>query len=145
MATVFLTGYEGETLDAFLAKLESNDVSAVIDIRELPLSRKNGFSKSSLAETLDSSGVAYYHLPELGSPSELRKELRATHNYRTFFAEYRSHIRSEGSIVDHLAKIVSQEDAPALLCFEKYTHLCHRTIVADELKRRYPKLNLISL
>lgn len=145
MATVFLTGYEGDTLDTFLEKIEDNGITAVIDIRELPLSRKSGFSKFSLEEALSSNGVAYYSFRELGSPSELRKELRMTHDYLSFFTEYRNYIHTEDGIVDNLANIVTQEDAPALLCFEKNTHLCHRTIVADELKRKYPRLNLISL
>ena len=43
MKKIYLTGYEAETIEEFLKKLKDNKVTTVIDIREKPLSRKNGF------------------------------------------------------------------------------------------------------
>ncbi|WP_317134813.1 DUF488 family protein [Rhodoferax lithotrophicus] len=46
--TLFTLGYEGLVLDAFIARLQAAQVKTVVDVRELPLSRKKGFSKISI-------------------------------------------------------------------------------------------------
>jgi len=47
--TLFTLGYEGLTIEAFIARLQAAQVKTVVDVRELPLSRKKGFSKSASA------------------------------------------------------------------------------------------------
>jgi uncharacterized protein (DUF488 family) len=49
---LFTVGYEGESLESFLSTLRSNYINYLIDVREVPLSRKKGFSKTALSETL---------------------------------------------------------------------------------------------
>jgi uncharacterized protein (DUF488 family) len=51
MATsqVFTIGYEGRDIDEFVICLKDFNITRLIDVRELPLSRKRGFSKSTLA------------------------------------------------------------------------------------------------
>jgi len=65
---IFTIGYEGATMDAFLATLREAGVEQVIDVRALPLSRRPGFSKNILAATLKDSGIGYIHLKALGTP-----------------------------------------------------------------------------
>ncbi len=65
---VFTIGYEGATMDGFIAALDTAGVRQVIDVRALPLSRRPGFSKSSLAASLAAAGIAYVHLKALGTP-----------------------------------------------------------------------------
>ena len=45
-------------MDEFLAALTRRGSTRVIDVRALPLSRRPGFSKSSLAATLGDAGSA---------------------------------------------------------------------------------------
>ena len=47
--TVFTIGYEGLDIGAFMSLLAEHGIETVVDIRELPLSRKPGFSKKALA------------------------------------------------------------------------------------------------
>ncbi|MGN6808258.1 MAG: DUF488 family protein [Trinickia sp.] len=69
--TVFTIGYEGLDIGAFLSLLGEHGMETVVDIRELPLSRKPGFSKNALASTLNLSGFEYVQgrprLPEAGA------------------------------------------------------------------------------
>lgn len=46
--SLFTFGYEGLTIEAFIARLNEAGVRTIIDVRELPLSRKKGFSKGSV-------------------------------------------------------------------------------------------------
>lgn len=65
---VFTIGYEGATMETFLAALKGAGVRQVIDVRQLPLSRRPGFSKAPLAATLKEHGIGYVHLKALGTP-----------------------------------------------------------------------------
>jgi len=55
--TVFTIGYEGLDIDAFMSLLAEHGIDTVVDVRELPLSRKPGFSKKALANILNISGL----------------------------------------------------------------------------------------
>ena len=81
MKKLFLTGYEKETIDKFLKKLEEANITTIIDIREKPLSRKNGFSKYTLEKLLKAKGISYFHFQDLGSPESLRTKLKEESNY----------------------------------------------------------------
>ncbi|MEN6328638.1 MAG: DUF488 domain-containing protein, partial [Syntrophomonas sp.] len=58
---IYTIGYEGKTVDEFLRVLEKAKISIVIDVRENPNSRKKGFSKKILSETLNNNGIQYRH------------------------------------------------------------------------------------
>ncbi|MEX2317691.1 MAG: DUF488 domain-containing protein [Pirellulales bacterium] len=65
---LFTAGYAGHDLDSFLEKLRNNDIQTVVDIRQNPVSRKKGFSRSRLPEFLSDHGIEYVHVRELGVP-----------------------------------------------------------------------------
>ena len=70
--TLFTIGYEKATFPDFTAALGQAGVELVIDVRDLPLSRKPGYSKRQLAAGLAEAGMAYHHLRALGTPPEGR-------------------------------------------------------------------------
>lgn len=49
---VYTSGYEGKTIDGFVRQLKEHGIALLVDIRELPLSRKPGFSKSAIQAAL---------------------------------------------------------------------------------------------
>ena len=63
---IYTVGYEGLDIDSFLSLLAENDIETVVDVREMPLSRKPGFSKKSLEAVLNLSGREYVHMVALG-------------------------------------------------------------------------------
>lgn len=137
MKQLFTVGYEGAELAAFLATLSRLEIHQVIDVRELPLSRKRGFSKHALADALKAEGIAYTHLRELGDPKPGREAAR-----RGEFAEFRRIYRQ------HLRKVASQDALAtaaalagkcrsSLLCFERDPVNCHRSIIAADLADRW--------
>jgi uncharacterized protein (DUF488 family) len=56
---LFTFGYEGLSIADFIARLTSSGVREVFDVRDLPLSRKRGFSKKSFAAALEAAGISY--------------------------------------------------------------------------------------
>jgi len=74
---IFTIGYEGATVAEFVSALQKAQVERVIDVRALPLSRRPGFSKSSLRAALEEAGIEYLHFKALGTPAEGRAAARA--------------------------------------------------------------------
>jgi len=132
---LFTIGYEKLDQKQFMAHLSNHGVEVVADIRTLPVSRKKGFSKTALRETLNCKGIDYLNYQALGASKELRDELYQSGNYARFFQKYEKNILDK---TDHLADILSfinRGRSVALLCFERNPQKCHRKVVAEEIRK----------
>ena len=135
MADLWTVGYEGRTPDELAALLVANGVRTLVDVRELPLSRRKGFSKRGLAERLARDGVAYEHLRALGSPRDVRHAYRDGGGYEAFAAAYARHLDAHLDAVEHLEALA--RDAPtAILCVERMPEDCHRGILGERMASR---------
>lgn len=126
-------GYEGSTIESFIRALKHDSIDLLIDVRDLPLSRKKGFSKNHLSEALAKHGIQYIHLKGLGDPKEGRLAARAG-NYTLFEKIFGKHLKTEIALKDmeRAAGLVRSYRA-CLMCFERDHERCHRSIVADSL------------
>jgi len=133
MTNLFTIGYEGASLADFLLRLKVAGVDVVVDVRELPLSRRRGFSKNQLADALERCGIGYVHKRELGAPRKIRHELRATGDYTTYFQRFNAYLRTQRAALERL--LDECVGAAVLLCFERDPKECHRSAVARELAK----------
>ncbi len=126
-------GYEGASIPDFIATLKLASIETVVDVRELPLSRRKGFSKKSLSEALRVVGIGYIHLRDLGDPKEGRDAARDG-RFGDFYRIYSKHLRTARAQValTELRGIVASTDA-CLLCYEREPNQCHRSMVAAAL------------
>ena len=69
-------GYENVGVPDFVAALKKAKIKLLIDVREVANSRRAGFSKKSLAASLDEAGIAYIHMKPLGTPKAGREAAR---------------------------------------------------------------------
>jgi len=131
---ILTIGYSGFSLDNFVAVLRDTGVECLFDIRDIPLSRKAGFSKTALREHLASAEIEYRHFRLLGSPRDLRHELRATRDYRPFFRGMRQHLRADDSIAEIGEAIsVARQLRACLMCCCPDWQLCHRKCVVEAI------------
>jgi len=126
-------GYAGRTPEGFLTTLHEAGVRCVIDVRELPLSRKRGFSKSGLQALLKSEGLEYLHQRDLGVPRALRHELKRGLALSDYLASFRERLVQQPASVAALARLASAQPS-CLMCVEAQFQECHRAIVADVLQ-----------
>jgi uncharacterized protein (DUF488 family) len=133
--TVFTIGYEGLDIDAFVALLTEHGIETVVDVRELPLSRKPGFSKKALASVLSVSGLEYVHKVDLGCPKPVRNSYREDGNWKRYTSGFLQHLKTQERAVAELADL-ARTSTCALLCFEADFNFCHRTMVADAVRDR---------
>jgi len=133
---LYTIGYEGAHIGDFIATLKVAGVESIVDIREVPVSRKPGFSKKALASRAEEAGFAYIHLRGLGDLKEGRDAARMGH-YDKFRAIFHEHLRSDQAREELAVAIrVAIDSASCLLCFERDPKHYHRTIVAAEILKR---------
>lgn len=130
---LYTIGYEGRDIESFIEALRRHGIEQLADVRELPLSRKKGFSKTRLAEQLSDHGIEYRHIRELGAPKSIRDPYKSGGPFEEFAAQYRDHLEDQQLPVDALAGM-SHRKTTAVMCFERDHGSCHRLFLADRLK-----------
>lgn len=130
--SIYTIGYEGLDMNDFLALLRQGNVETVVDIRELPLSRKPGFSKNGLHDTLNLHGFEYMHIPELGCPKPVRDQYRADGNWSRYKEKFLQFLALQDDIIAEVAAMATTTNC-ALLCFEADYNYCHRSMVANAM------------
>lgn len=133
--TLFTIGYEGADLDEVIHALCEQQVDEVVDVRFTPISRKRGFSKTSLSRSLAAERIEYSHRREFGCPKSIRQHYHLTGNFAWYAAAYRDTILAiRGRETDDLLRKAAVRRV-CLLCFEKDAQLCHRSLLANEIVR----------
>ena len=131
--TVFTIGYEGLDIDAFMSLLAEHNIDTIVDVRELPLSRKPGFSKKSLANVLNLSGREYIHMVDLGCPKPIRDRYREDGNWKRYTEGFMKYLKTQHDAIAELSTLVASANC-ALLCYEADSNFCHRSMVANAVK-----------
>lgn len=126
---IFTFGYEGLSLAQFFSTLQMNDIECIIDVRQMPLSRKKGFSKNALAESAASHDIDYIHKVALGCPRVIRDQYRLDNDWRNYETHFQTYIETQNEEIDALILHCEQQRC-CLLCFEANALLCHRSLVA---------------
>lgn len=133
MMTIFTVGYEGATQGDVIARLKAAGVQTLVDVRAVAASRRAGFSKTILGESLRAEGIAYVHLRALGTPKAGRDAARKGRvgEMRAIFDD---HLAEPGAQVEleRLRTLVG-ETRVAMLCFEADHAGCHRAVLAERL------------
>lgn len=130
---VFTIGYEGLDIDTFMSLLARHGIETVVDIRELPLSRKPGFSKKALSSALNLSGYEYLHMANLGCPKPVRDRYRKDGEWQHYTEGFLKHLETQKAGVVELSELVSSSNC-ALLCYEADFNFCHRSMVANAVR-----------
>jgi uncharacterized protein (DUF488 family) len=143
-AALYTIGYEGRSVGEVLDALVRANVQRLVDVRELPLSRRRGFSKTRFGETLADVGIEYVHAKPLGNPKDNRDRYRAG-NVEGGVKIYRRHLQngSREALLD-LATSVNGT-VTCLLCFERDHQLCHRAVITESLADLLPSVTISHL
>ena len=129
-------GYQSDTQAGVIARLKAAGVELVIDVRAVASSRKAGFSKTLLGNSLKAEGVDYAHLRPLGTPKAGRDAARAgrVDEMRDIFNAHLDEPDAQLALAQ--ATELATTKRVALLCYEDDPNCCHRQIVAGEIRRR---------
>lgn len=135
MGRVSTIGYEGTSIESFVSTLVAAQITHLVDVRAVPVSRKKGFSKRQLKARLSQEGINYVSLRGLGDPKPGRDAARAG-QYAEFRRIYRAHLHTAEAQTDLTeALALATKTNVCILCYEKNPTECHRSIVAGEMRR----------
>jgi uncharacterized protein (DUF488 family) len=129
-------GYETATLPDVIQRLKAADVEVVIDVRAVASSRKAGFSKTLLCNTLKEAGIDYVHLQKLGTPKPGRDAARAGQidKMHDIFNAHMEEVEPQMQLAQ--AVDIAKARKTALLCYEDDHLGCHRSILADSMQEK---------
>lgn len=128
-------GYERfQRNDEFARCLRKAGVERLIDVRELPISRRKGYAKTALRETLEAAGIEYIHMRALGNPKPFRDLYKAgkTEAGRQQYTRYL--LDQQEDALNELVPLL-REKRTALMCVEHDPMTCHRTVIVEALQK----------
>jgi uncharacterized protein (DUF488 family) len=134
---LYLIGYEKAGLADFLATLARAGIATVVDVRDLPLSRRAGFSKRQLQASVEAVGIRYVHLRALGTPPEGRAANKARQWERFWRIVDDRLATSEAELALEMLAAIAAAAPTCLLCYEADWHICHRRRVGEILSARH--------
>jgi hypothetical protein len=117
---------------AFAQHLSDAGVERLVDVRELPISRRPGYAKTALTQAMVEVGIEYVHIKALGNPKpyrDLYKSGRINEGRRC----YEHYLLTEGR--EALINLVPllRDKRSALMCVEHDPTTCHRTVIVEAL------------
>jgi uncharacterized protein (DUF488 family) len=132
---VYTIGHSNQPLDRFLAALNAHTIRLVIDVRRFPVSRRHPhFSGARLQPALQTDGIDYTHVPDLGGHRVPRPD---SHNtaLRDAFRGYADYMET-AAFSDAVARMLAgaADRRIAVMCAERDWRDCHRGLIADYLK-----------
>ncbi len=130
--TLFTIGYESKSFEMFSGILLSQGVKRVVDVREIPNSRKSGFSSDILNSGLRAVDIEYLSLTGLGSSRKMRSELHVKNDFARFRNTYTDYLETRSEDLNSLV-ILALGKPTALMCYESEPSECHRSIIAGRL------------
>lgn len=145
---VLTIGHSTHPIEEFIALLQANGVTRVVDVRTVPRSRHNPqFNLTSLPESLGNVAVGYVHLPGLGGLRHTHADSVNTGWRNTSFRGYADYMQTAEFRESLEAMIrLAYEDRIVLMCAEAVPWRCHRSLIADALLvRGIPAEDIMSL
>jgi len=131
---LFTIGHSNVPIERFVALLQQAGVTALVDVRSVPLSRRfPWFSKNNLARALARESIDYLSMGDVfgGRPRDQRL-------YRDGVADYEA-MANEPQYLDGLARLTAEASRSrvCLMCAEREPLDCHRCLlVARSLAER---------
>lgn len=143
-------GVYGFDRDSFLAALEAAGVELLLDVRQRRGVRGSEYAWANakrLQEALAAAGIGYSHLKELAPTTEMRQLQYAADERLGEGKRSRTHLAPE-YVERYSAEVLDRVDldpvvrwigdsAATLLCVERDPEACHRSLVAERLRREH--------
>lgn len=118
---------------AFAQHLSDAGVERLLDVRELPISRRRGYAKSALSQAMAGVGIEYLHLKALGNPKPFR-DMYKSGRVDEGRQRYEEHLltKRRDALRDLLPLL--RDKRSALMCVEHDPRTCHRTVIFETLR-----------
>lgn len=143
---LFTIGFTKKSAKQFFETLRRAGVKKLVDVRLNNTSQLSAFAKKDdlayFAEAL--CGISYDHVPILAPNQELLDSLKKR---KGSWAEYENGflaLMRERGAIEKLERSLFEEPC-CLLCSEATPEHCHRRLVAEAIRKRWPDVEVVHL
>ena len=140
---LFTIGFTKKSAETFFTRLQKAGVRRLVDVRLNNVSQLAGFTKKEDLKYFSKAicGIDYVHLPELAPTAEILDPYKKQKNgdwalYERQFLDLMRSRRIEESVPREIL------DGACLLCSEGKPDHCHRRLVAEYLKEKWPDIEI---
>jgi uncharacterized protein (DUF488 family) len=128
-------GHSTRTIEEFVRLLQAHAVTRVVDVRTVPRSRHNPqFNRDTLPASLQSAGIGYTHMAELGGLRHTTRDSVNTGWRNASFRGYADYMQTAEfyGAIEQLIQLMKR-DRIAVVCAEALPWRCHRSLIGDAL------------
>jgi uncharacterized protein (DUF488 family) len=140
--TCFGIGYERISSQELCDLLKEQRVLHVVDVRQSAWSHRPEYRKKTLEECLRRNGIRYTHLAEAGNP--FRPRAGEQREFASCRRDYARHIAGKPEVLAMVRQLAA-DDRIALLCYERDSSQCHRSVIVSQVRRSAGKLRYVDL
>jgi len=131
----YTIGHSTRSLEEFLGLLQAQGIELLLDVRTVPRSGRNPqFNSDTLPQVLQSAGIEYRHLAELGGLRKPRPDSANLGWRNSSFRGFADYMQSEAF---RAALVSLRQEAErrviCLMCAEALPWRCHRSLIGDAL------------
>jgi uncharacterized protein (DUF488 family) len=141
---IFTIGFTKKTAEDFFGRLKASGARRLVDVRLNNVSQLAGFAKRDdlrfFAQAI--CGIAYVHRPDLAPTQPMLDQYKKQGGAWEAYAPRFTALIQERQI-EHIDRDLL--DGACLLCSEDQPHHCHRSLVADYLKRHWIDVEIVHL
>jgi uncharacterized protein (DUF488 family) len=80
---------------------------------------------------METVGIKYAHIPELGIESNMRNSLETPEDYNRLFDDYKKTLPKRKNSLEEVYALLRTNVRIALMCFEHEPEMCHRHVIRD--------------
>jgi len=142
---LFTIGFTKKTAENFFGMLNDAGVKRVIDIRLNNTSQLAGFAKKEdLVYFLKTIGdIDYTHRPELAPTQDIMDAFKKNKGSWEIYAKKFRTLLAQRAVEDTIPKNLL--DGACLLCSEEKPQKCHRRLVAEYFREKWPEIEIVHL
>jgi uncharacterized protein (DUF488 family) len=143
--TLFTIGFTKKTAQEFFSMLTDAGVKRVIDIRLNNTSQLAGFAKKDdLIYFLKKIGdIDYTHKPELAPTQEIMDAFKKKKGSWEIHEKEFLALLAQRGVEETIPKKMLDEGC--LLCSEEKPQKCHRRLVAEYFREKWPEIEIVHL
>jgi len=143
---IFTIGFEGKSAQEFLELIKDNNIEKLVDIRIYPNSSDAGFaSQRDLPYLLrEIARCAYSYRVDLAPTPKLLDDVHHDNDHEKYARGFNALMDKRG-IPENLDRSFFEDQHSCLLCFEASPQSCHRNMVAERMRARWPDLEIVHL
>lgn len=143
---LYTIGFGGKSAEDFFITLQTAGVKRVLDIRLRNTSQIAGFTKKKdLAYFLQTiADITYAHCPDLAPTDDILDGLKKRKGSWETYEDSFIALMNERGVFGTLDRS-DFSDTTCLLCSEPRPEHCHRRLVAEQLERVWPDIQVIHL